>query len=152
MDFASCCRRPGSQAAFAASISGRALARIAAVSRRTRPLSPGAVDFGVAWARRAGASASADVRAPSRKVVWNRMKSVMVSSQPERHVMHRLQVHEPPTFTLFSPMRSVILLACCAAFLPARAPAQAAKADSTDPYLWLEDVHGDRAMAWVQAE
>ena len=49
-------------------------------------------------------------------------------------------------------MRSVILLACCATFLPARAPAQAAKADSTDPYLWLEDVHGDRAMAWVKAE
>jgi len=49
-------------------------------------------------------------------------------------------------------MRSVILLACCAAFLPARAPAQAAKADSTDPYLWLEDVNGDRAMAWVKAE
>ena len=21
-----------------------------------------------------------------------------------------------------------------------------------DPFLWLEDVHGDRAMAWVRAE
>jgi len=51
-------------------------------------------------------------------------------------------------------MRPVILLACCAAFLPlsTRASAQAAKADSTDPYLWLEDVNGARAMAWVKAE
>ena len=51
-------------------------------------------------------------------------------------------------------MRSVILLACCAAFLPlsTRASAQATKADSTDPYLWLEDVNGARAMAWVKAE
>jgi len=49
-------------------------------------------------------------------------------------------------------MRSLILLACCAAFVPARAPAQAAKADSTDPYVWLEDVHGARAMEWVKAE
>lgn len=25
-------------------------------------------------------------------------------------------------------------------------------AEASDPYLWLEDVHGDRAMAWVKAE
>jgi len=49
-------------------------------------------------------------------------------------------------------MRSLILLACFAAFLPARASAQAAKADSTDPYIWLEDMHGARAMEWVKAE
>jgi prolyl oligopeptidase len=49
-------------------------------------------------------------------------------------------------------MRSLILLACCAALLPARAFAQATKADTTDAYLWLEDVHGARAMAWVNAE
>ena len=49
-------------------------------------------------------------------------------------------------------MRSFTLLACCAAFLPTRASAQATKADTTDPYLWLEDVHGARAMAWVNAE
>jgi len=51
-------------------------------------------------------------------------------------------------------MRSVTLLACCAAFLslPTRASAQTAKADSADPYLWLEDVNGARAMAWVKAE
>ena len=51
-------------------------------------------------------------------------------------------------------MRSVILLACCAACLPlsTRASAQAAKADSADPYLWLEDINGARAMAWVKAE
>jgi prolyl oligopeptidase PreP (S9A serine peptidase family) len=51
-------------------------------------------------------------------------------------------------------MRSVTLLACCATFLslPTRASAQTAKADSADPYLWLEDVNGARAMAWVKAE
>jgi prolyl oligopeptidase len=49
-------------------------------------------------------------------------------------------------------MRSLTLLACCAAFLPCRSFAQGTKADTTDAYLWLEDVHGARAMAWVNAE
>jgi prolyl oligopeptidase len=49
-------------------------------------------------------------------------------------------------------MRSLILLACCAAFLPTLASAQATKADTTDPYIWLEEMHGARAMAWVNAE
>lgn len=30
--------------------------------------------------------------------------------------------------------------------------AQAARPDTTDPYQWLEDVDGDRAMTWVKAE
>ena len=39
------------------------------------------------------------------------------------------------------------LVAPCAAF------AQMSHADSiADPYRWLEDVHGDRAMTWVKAE
>ena len=25
-------------------------------------------------------------------------------------------------------------------------------ADAADPYLWLEDVHGERAMQWVKAQ
>ena len=49
-------------------------------------------------------------------------------------------------------MRTLVLLACYAAFLPTRAFAQATKADTTDPYLWLEEMHGARAMAWVNAE
>jgi prolyl oligopeptidase len=49
-------------------------------------------------------------------------------------------------------MRSPILLACCAAFLPAGASAQATKADTSDSYVWLEEMHGARAMAWVNAE
>ena len=49
-------------------------------------------------------------------------------------------------------MRSHILVAACAVLLPACAFAQKTQADSTDPYLWLEDVHGARAMAWVKAE
>ena len=40
-----------------------------------------------------------------------------------------------------------LLLAPCAAI------AQMSHADSVaDPYRWLEDVHGDRAMAWVKGE
>jgi len=44
------------------------------------------------------------------------------------------------------------------ASLPAAQPAKAdvtgavSTADSVDPYLWLEDVDGARAMAWVNAE
>ena len=49
-------------------------------------------------------------------------------------------------------MRSLIVLAFCAAFLPTPGSAQATKADTTDPYLWLEEMHGARAMAWVNAE
>jgi prolyl oligopeptidase len=49
-------------------------------------------------------------------------------------------------------MRSLILLACSVAFLPTRASGQATTADTTDPYVWLEEMHGTRAMAWVNAE
>ena len=48
-------------------------------------------------------------------------------------------------------MRSLILLACCAV-LSTGASAQATRADTTDPYIWLEEMHGARAMAWVNAE
>ena len=39
---------------------------------------------------------------------------------------------------------------------PASAPTEAtgggfATSDATDPYLWLEEVEGERAMAWVEA-
>jgi prolyl oligopeptidase len=54
------------------------------------------------------------------------------------------------------------LLAMTAAFtLPAAAPALAqaaqdaagfAQTDATDPYLWLEEVEGDRALEWVRAQ
>ncbi|HEV7227030.1 prolyl oligopeptidase family serine peptidase [Brevundimonas sp.] len=54
------------------------------------------------------------------------------------------------------------LLAMTAAFtLPAAAPALAqavqdaagfAQSDATDPYLWLEEVEGERAMAWVKEQ
>ncbi len=52
--------------------------------------------------------------------------------------------------------RSLLVLAASAAIaLPqlARAQQQAAKpAGPPDPYLWLEEQRGDRAMAWVRAE
>ena len=53
------------------------------------------------------------------------------------------------------------LLAMTAAFtLPAAAPVLAqqasaagfAQSDATDPYLWLEEVEGERAMAWVKQQ
>jgi prolyl oligopeptidase len=44
-----------------------------------------------------------------------------------------------------------VLVACCAV-LPSAALAQATKADTTDPYLWLEEMNGTRAMEWVKAE
>lgn len=48
-------------------------------------------------------------------------------------------------------MRSLVLVAWCAV-LPSAALAQAAKPDTTDPYLWLEEMNGARAMEWVKAE
>jgi len=39
-----------------------------------------------------------------------------------------------------------------AAASAAPAPAASAPGEAADPYLWLEDVHGARAMAWVRAE
>ncbi len=62
-------------------------------------------------------------------------------------------------------MRQLLIAAALAALaLPAiaetpvtdshapRAPAPAATADAADPYIWLEDVHGEKPMAWVEAE
>ncbi|MBV6522451.1 MAG: hypothetical protein MNPFHGCM_02599 [Gemmatimonadaceae bacterium] len=49
-------------------------------------------------------------------------------------------------------MRPVILIACCSVLLPTSADSQVTKADTTDPYIWLEDMHGERAMQWVNAE
>jgi len=48
-------------------------------------------------------------------------------------------------------MRSLVVLACCG-ILPSSVLAQATRPDTTDPYLWLEEMHGARAMAWVNAE
>jgi len=47
--------------------------------------------------------------------------------------------------------RAIVILA---ALVPAAAPlAQSARPDTTaDPFRWLEDVNGDRSMAWVRAE
>ena len=48
-------------------------------------------------------------------------------------------------------MRSLILAAGLAAVLTAAARAQP-PSDVNDPYLWLEDAHGARAMTWVNSE
>jgi prolyl oligopeptidase len=41
-----------------------------------------------------------------------------------------------------------MILATMAALVSAQAPAQ----PSDDPYLWLEDVHGEKALAWARKE
>jgi prolyl oligopeptidase len=48
-------------------------------------------------------------------------------------------------------MRAAALLMSAAGVL-LFAAATAATPDDSDPYIWLEDVHGDRAMDWVKAE
>ncbi len=45
----------------------------------------------------------------------------------------------------------LVLLAVSATFAHAQTTAQSS-ATGTDPFLWLEDVHGARAMAWVKAQ
>lgn len=75
-----------------------------------------------------------------------------------------------PLIRLAAPLRTgltalaALLLSIAAAPASAQAPAQsssrsapmppapAANAVSDDPYLWLEDVGGDKAMAWVRAQ
>jgi prolyl oligopeptidase len=50
-------------------------------------------------------------------------------------------------------MRRLTLLALCAFGAPGIVAAQASPPDtSADPFLWLEEMHGARAMAWVKAE
>lgn len=50
-------------------------------------------------------------------------------------------------------MRRLAFLALCSLVTPTLASSQATRADTTkDPYLWLEEMHGTRAMAWVNAE
>lgn len=46
----------------------------------------------------------------------------------------------------------VVLLALFAGFTPIVRAQTATPSGSGDPFLWLEDVHGARAMAWVKAE
>lgn len=49
-------------------------------------------------------------------------------------------------------MRHFIRLALCTLAAPSLIAAQASSPDTTDRYLWLEEMHGERAMAWVKAE
>lgn len=50
-------------------------------------------------------------------------------------------------------MRRLALLLFGTLATPSLALAQASRPDTTaDPYLWLEEMHGDRAMSWVKAE
>ena len=55
-------------------------------------------------------------------------------------------------------MRLLLIAALAALALPSLAETPAVTASTTptvsadDPYLWLEDVHGQRAMTWVEKE
>ena len=54
---------------------------------------------------------------------------------------------------LFGILGLLVIFAGIAAIARAQnAPASGDGATETDPFLWLEDVHGARAMAWVKAE
>src|SRR5205085_1725623 len=66
----------------------------------------------------------------------------------------RAHARTRPTTSTPAPMlrRTLLLLAAAAAVAPRVAAAQASRPDSADQFLWLEDAHGARAMAWVKAE
>jgi len=50
-------------------------------------------------------------------------------------------------------MRCLTLLLFGFLAAPSLSLAQAGRPDTTaDPYRWLEEMHGDRAMAWVKTE
>src|SRR5688572_13320570 len=49
------------------------------------------------------------------------------------------------------PGAIVVLKRTDAAATPAAPAPAAAAADQADPYLWLEDIDGERAMEWVRA-
>ncbi len=50
-------------------------------------------------------------------------------------------------------MRRSIFSALCSLLIPALAASQVTRGDTaTDPFIWLESMHGARAMAWVNAE
>lgn len=49
-------------------------------------------------------------------------------------------------------MRRLALLSLCALLLPTHLSAQAGQPDTTDNFRWLEEMTGERAMAWVKAE
>ena len=49
-------------------------------------------------------------------------------------------------------MRRFPLLALCTLAAPGLVAAQTSRPDTTDRYVWLEEMHGARAMEWVKAE
>ncbi len=49
-------------------------------------------------------------------------------------------------------MTRLIILICTTLLATSAAPAQQAPPDTTDVYRWLEEMTGERAMAWVRAE
>jgi prolyl oligopeptidase len=55
-----------------------------------------------------------------------------------------------PASSPLSPALLCSVLLVCSMNL--HAPALAQPADADDPYLWLEDVAGDKALAWVRAQ
>ena len=54
----------------------------------------------------------------------------------------------------FVQFAAVAAFAAAAGFAPVSGRSQATQAvsEQPDPYVWLEDVHGDKAMSWVKAE
>jgi prolyl oligopeptidase len=53
---------------------------------------------------------------------------------------------------LFALLIAFAVVSARAGFAQTASPSALPEPAATDPYLWLEDVNGDRAMAWVRAE
>jgi prolyl oligopeptidase len=56
------------------------------------------------------------------------------------------------TFAFVASLAILSALAARATFAVAQTTSPATTSSASDPYLWLEDVHGARAMAWVKTE
>jgi prolyl oligopeptidase len=54
----------------------------------------------------------------------------------------------------FLPIAALAAFAALAGFAPTSGQSQTIQSvpEQPDPYVWLEDVHGDKAMTWVKAE
>jgi prolyl oligopeptidase len=54
-----------------------------------------------------------------------------------------------PSFTTLAPILAAALVFAAASPIMAASTAPSATPGSTDPFAWLEDIHGARALAWV---
>src|SRR5688572_11144126 len=90
----------------------------------------------------------------SRRPFWCRVELLVRAPAPavQRSQCGRaaqLLASPLPTMSFFRPLAPLAVAACLLA-APLRAQTGTGAAD--DPFLWLEELHGERAMSWVRAE